>query len=74
MTSYKDLSDFLLKHNGKNDSKSTPTHTRIPDKALQIYGGAYNIPQDELPAFFVYYYDKVFVKNHMEYLTDIGGF
>ena len=70
MTSYKDLSDFLLKHNGKNDSKSTPTHTRIPDKALQIYGGAYNIPHDELPAFFVYYYDKVFVKNHMEYLTE----
>ena len=70
MTSYKDLSDFLLKHNGKNDSKSTPTHTRIPDKTLQIYGGAYNIPQDELPAFFVYYYDKVFVKNHMEYLTE----
>jgi len=70
MTSYKDLSDFLLKHNGKNDSKSTPTHTRIPDKTLQIYGGAYNIPQDELPTFFVYYYDKVFVKNHMEYLTE----
>ena len=70
MASYKDLSDFLLKHNGKNDSKTTPTHTRIPDKALQIYGGAYNIPQDELPAFFVYYYDKVFVKNHMEYLTE----
>jgi P4 family phage/plasmid primase-like protien len=70
MASYKDLSDFLLKHNGKNDSKTTPTHTRIPDKTLQIYGGAYQIPADELPAFFVYYYDKVFVKNHLEYLTE----
>ena len=71
MMSYKDLSDFLSKHNSsKNEIKSTPSHTRIADKTLQIYGGAYNIPAEELDNFFVYYYDHVFIKKRMEYLTE----
>jgi len=70
MSSYKDLSDFLSKHNGKNDSKATPTHTRIPDKNLQIYGGAFAITPDKMDTFFTHYYDHVFVKGRMEYLTE----
>ena len=77
-TSYKDLPDFLTKHNAKSSNgQSTATHTRIPDKTLNIYGGSYNIQPNELDVFFALYYNYIFTKNHMEYLTEkqleVGG-
>ena len=46
---YKDLNEFMAKHltNG-----GQATHTRIPDKASNIHGGAYIIPADELGTFY----------------------
>ena len=72
---YKDLTDFLQKHNTKqiqqNSSNSlTFTHTRIGDKDANIYGGSYIIPREELPTFYKLYYNHVFVKKNMEYLTE----
>ena len=66
---YKDLSDFLAKHSAKNEKDKT-THTRIRDNNLNIYGGSYSIPKEDLPTFFELYYDNVFVKKRKEYLTE----
>lgn len=65
----KDYKDFLIKHSVKN-SKLPITHTRIGDKELNIYGGAYHIPQDELTEFHKLYYEHVFINGNKEYLTE----
>lgn len=79
---YKDLNGFLAKHSAsKKDSTSTqnisPTHTRIGDPKLSIYGGSYIIPKEDLPTFYGLYCDEIFQKHKMEYLTekqiDAGG-
>jgi len=71
MSQYKDLTDFLCKHLVKSGDKSaTITHTRIPSKPLNIYGGSYSINSDELKVFLSLYYENVFIKNRMEYLTE----
>ena len=57
---YKDLNEFLAKHSAKNNPGTCATHTRIPDKALNIYGGSYIIPKQEEPLFYSLYYDQVF--------------
>ena len=73
---YLDLNEFLAKHSAKNvsDIKSGEninyTHTRIPDKTLNIYPGSYIIPKEELSTFYSLYYDKIFIKKHKEYLTE----
>jgi P4 family phage/plasmid primase-like protien len=46
------------------------THTRIPDKDLKIYGGIYNICDEEHDNFLNNYFEKVFVKGQMEYMTE----
>ena len=66
----KDLSEFLAKHNAKNDKNAQCTHTRIGDKELNIFSGSYSIPQEDLPTFYKLYYDHVFVKKKREYLTE----
>ena len=69
----KDLSEFLAKHSSKNASSERttgPTHTRIGDKTLNVYGGAYVIEKEELSRFYTLYYDSVFVKKKEEYLTE----
>lgn len=72
MIQYKDLTDFLCKHVIKSgDKNSVITHTRIPDKSLNIYGGSYSINPEELETFQALYYDHVFNKNRMEYLTEV---
>ena len=79
MNSYKDLNDFLSKHNAKTDASTDKivTHTRIGDTDAHIYGGAFVIPKEELQTFHDLYYDNVFVKGRKEYLTEkqleIGG-
>ena len=67
---FKDLNDFLSKHNAKNDKSLAITHTRIGDKDLSIFAGAYSIPKEELHVFHSLYYDSVFVKKRKEYLTE----
>ena len=60
---YKDLNEFLAKHSAKNSKGIIPTHTRIPNKDLNIYGGSYVIPKEELRIFYDLYYDYIFVKK-----------
>jgi P4 family phage/plasmid primase-like protien len=68
---YNDLNEFLTKHNAKeSDSNIKSTHTRIPKKELNIYGGNYIIEKDELPLYYRLYYENVFVKGRKEYLTE----
>ena len=71
---FKDLSEFLYKHCAKttedSNSGTTYTHTRIPDKDLNIYPGSYIIPKESLPEFYALYYDHIFVKKKKEYLTE----
>jgi len=64
--------DFLSSHNAsrKGEKTSDSTHTRIPNKDLNIFGGSYVITEDNLKKFHEYYHDNVFVKNKMEYLTE----
>ena len=69
-TTFKDLSEFLAKHNAKGDKSLPVTHTRIGDKELNIFAGAYSIPKEELHIFHSLYYDNVFVKKRKEYLTE----
>ena len=73
---YADLNEFLAKHSAKNatDIKAgesiSYTHTRIPDKSLNIYPGCYIIPKEDLSTFYSLYYDKIFTKKQKEYLTE----
>jgi P4 family phage/plasmid primase-like protien len=67
---FKDLNEFLAKHSAKNERGQISTHTRIPDKDLNIYGGSYIIPKEELQTFHSLYYDSIFVKKRKEYLTE----
>jgi hypothetical protein len=67
---FKDLSEFLAKHSAKSNSGVVHTHTRIPSKELNIYGGSYVIPKEELKIFYELYYDHIFVKKKKEYLTE----
>ena len=69
-SNFKDLSEFLAKHNAKGDKSLQITHTRIGDKDLNIFAGAYSIPKEELHVFHNLYYDNVFVKKRKEYLTE----
>jgi P4 family phage/plasmid primase-like protien len=72
---FKDLNEFLAKHSAKNTttnkgSGTTITHTRIPDKGLNIYAGSYIIPKEELNTFYSLYYNHIFEKKFKEYLTE----
>jgi P4 family phage/plasmid primase-like protien len=71
---FKDLNEFLAKHSAKNVSNNNSglsiTHTRIPDKDLNVYAGAYIIPKEELPTFYNLYYNHIFEKKFKEYLTE----
>jgi len=46
------------------------THTRIPDKKLNIYPGCYNISKNDTKAFYKKYYNHVFKNKNHEYLTE----
>ena len=66
---YRDLNDYLIQHNANKIGKP-PTHTRIGDKDLQVFGGAYSLESDDMAAFYKHYHNKVFVKKQPEYLTE----
>jgi hypothetical protein len=57
---FKDLNEFLAKHSAKNvsngNSSLSISHTRIPDKTLNILGGKYNIPFEKKDQFYKLYY------------------
>ena len=63
--------DFMTKHASKN--KSLITHTRIPDKARNIYPGAFHIPREELATFYELYHAHVFDRSNVEHLTELQG-
>uniref|UniRef100_A0A6C0AZW8 SF3 helicase domain-containing protein n=1 Tax=viral metagenome TaxID=1070528 RepID=A0A6C0AZW8_9ZZZZ len=71
---YKDLTDFLTKHNAKTEKRegvNIPfTHTRIGDKTMGIHGGSYIIPKEMEETFWNLYYRSVFTNKRMEYLTE----
>lgn len=66
--------DFLKQYRiEKGAVDKTYTHTRIPDKSLNIYGGTYNIPlvnKSDTKEFYKKYYEHVFENGHPEYLTE----
>ena len=64
-----DVFDSYLKT--KHAAKGTEhTHTRIGSKELSLPGGSYAIPLDEQDAFLRQYYDSVWGRGNMEYLTE----
>lgn len=66
---YNDFNDFMTKH--VSQGGGTPiTHTRIGSKELNIYGGSWCIPKEELHIFHRLYYEHIFVKGRKEYLTE----
>lgn len=53
------------------DDKNTPsTHTRMPDKDLNIYGGSYNVSNKDEKEFYNTLYEDLILKNEKEYLTE----
>jgi len=73
MSQFTDLTEFLARHNTKNikdETPSSPTHTRIGDKNLNVYGASFVILPEVLPTFYQLYYTEIFVKKKMEYLTE----
>jgi len=62
------LSSFLKTY--RCDKSQTPTHTRIGNIELGIFGGSYSIPNNEMDRFYELYYDAVFVNGNKEYLTE----
>ena len=63
------LFDFLDKHKCKG-SGTNSTHTRIPDRDLNIYPGAYIINEEDKEDFKTVYCDKVFANKQQEFLTE----
>jgi P4 family phage/plasmid primase-like protien len=67
------LNSFLKQHTIKKasgESTKESTNTRIGDEEFGIFGGNYNIPEDEYPEFLNLVYREVFVKENPEYLTE----
>ena len=62
------LKGFLDAHKAKDGGEIT--HTRIGDAKSKIYGGKYNIPDDELEEFFTLYKKDIIDKKGKEYLTE----
>ena len=69
-TTYKNFVDFIIKHRAKELNKP-PTHTRIPNRELNIHAGSYHVDKNELPTYYALYYDHVFLRNNLEYLTEV---
>ena len=65
-SSSKSLDDYLK--NNRAEKGGSITHTRIPNKELNIFGGSFNMENNE--EFLDYYYNKVFIDKEPEYLTE----
>ena len=64
------LNDFLKNHQASKVEGVSPTHTRIGEKKLSIFGGSYVISKEELQEFFNLYHKSIFLDKKMEYLTE----
>ena len=66
------FSSFLSSYSiSKLKDKSSPiTNTRIGDRETNIFGGSYSIPDENYDEFLAKYYDFVFEKKGVEYLTE----
>jgi len=62
------LDNYLRTHNAVKGEGHT--HTRIGDKNSGIFGGSYNINDAEWKDFMQLYYQHVFIKGNIEYLTE----
>jgi P4 family phage/plasmid primase-like protien len=62
------LNEFLKSYKSTKDNPYT--HTRIPDKDLNIYGGTWSINENNLDSFWKKYYTHVFENHNKEYITE----
>lgn len=62
--------EFMKNHLICKDDEKKSTNTRIGDKTMDIYGGNYHIPEEEYQTFLDLYFQEVFVKKKMEYITE----
>jgi putative DNA primase/helicase len=60
------LASFLKGHKKSGEI----THTRIGNTELEVYGGSYTIPDDDMAAFYQAYHAEVFHQCKSEYLTE----
>ena len=68
MASSSGFSSFIKSRTIKKGDEHT--HTRIGDKKLNIYAGAYNIENKDMKLFYKRYYSHVFKEKKEEYLTE----
>jgi hypothetical protein len=64
------LAKFLQSHKVNDELKQSPTHTRIGNKTLNIFGGSYYISDEDLDEFHSLYYNHIFINRNKEYLTE----
>lgn len=65
------LQTLLTKFRISNEDKTTPsTHTRMPDKDLNIYPGKYNVSNEDQKEFYDALYEYTIVNGKKEYLTE----
>ena len=62
------LQVFLSRH--KCPSGKQYTHTRIGNKKMNIWGGSYIIPDNELKMFYKLYHNHTIKEKKYEYLTE----
>lgn len=68
MTTERSLQAFLFQN--KCDEGRIPTHTRIGDKSLNVYGGKYFISNEDYTRFIKLYHQHVFINGKKEFLTE----
>jgi phage/plasmid-associated DNA primase len=61
------LAQFLNEHSVKGQPY---THTRIPEKTANVFGGTYAIPAEHEDQFYNLMYKEVICGNRLEYLTE----
>ena len=64
------LNSFLSQYKTKKGKGGEVTHTRIGDESLNVYPGAYHIPENELNTFYNLYTSHIFENGNQEYLTE----
>jgi P4 family phage/plasmid primase-like protien len=70
MPAHGNLAQFLRANPSTKDNNKPHTHTRIGHKESKIAGGSFHVQKEQEEQFWSHYYDAVFVKKQMEYLTE----
>ena len=63
--------ETFLKNHSVKDKGNIHNFTRIGDTSLNIYGGKYYIPDEDLSEFYKLYKNYVFTNKKNEYLTEV---